>query len=128
MGPFELAVENALLDEDVVVTEAAGDLWEAPKVDYWRTTDSGHRVGFKGTPGKGTPVAGNPHVLGGGKATKKKSKGKGQKKAPAFTGLPKRAGGKLAAKSRKNRAANDKKKKAKFRAKDKGWSGRQKFA
>ena len=64
MGPFERAVEAAEISEDQTFSQIARGLWEAPKVDYWRTTDGGHRVGFSGKPGKGTPVAGNPHVLG----------------------------------------------------------------
>lgn len=71
MGPFEKAVEFAIVTEDHTVGQIARTLTEkGAKVDYWRTTDGGHRVGFQGTPGKGTPVAGNPHVLGGGKPTK----------------------------------------------------------
>jgi len=61
------------LDESQQLEEAVNILLEAPKPDYWRTMDSGHRVGFEGTPGKGKPVAGNPKVL-----AKMRGKGKGK--------------------------------------------------
>ena len=46
---------------------------EAAKVDYWRVTSGGHKLGFSGTPGKGTVVAGNPHVTGHAKGSDKSS-------------------------------------------------------
>lgn len=89
MGPFEAQVEESV----------AGQLTEAPKSggkpSYWRTVDSGHKVGFKGRPGSGTPVTGHPKLK-----AKLKKKGKG-KAAPKKGGKKSSTKGKLKKKVRR---------------------------
>lgn len=58
--------EYLRMAEDVDEAKGTGKA----RVDYWRTTEGGHRVGFQGKPGKGKLVAGNPHIVGGADVSK----------------------------------------------------------
>lgn len=68
-----------VLDEALGPIESAQSIQErSASVSYWRTMPGGHRVGFKGSPGKGTPVVGNAKVIGkikGGEVKNSKTHG-----------------------------------------------------